>query len=124
MHYFPITFIAWDAADLAEVREVLAGLRRDGVLLYQAGLALETSWLGDDARDFYGTAWTWEPEDSDLFFKLARRGRLLTTVGTTVICCGSENDVAEARASIAQELVVAHSAEELQQLLICAQETH
>ncbi|MBK4137559.1 hypothetical protein [Corynebacterium macginleyi] len=124
MRSFPITFIAWDGADLAGVREVLAGLRRDGVLLYQSGLALETSWLGDDARDFYGTAWTWSPEDSDLFFKLARRGRLLTTVGTTVICCGSEADVAEARDSIAQELVVARSAEELQQLLICAQESH
>ncbi|MDK8679537.1 hypothetical protein [Corynebacterium accolens] len=32
----PITFIAWDAADLAGVREVLAGLRRDGVFLFRA----------------------------------------------------------------------------------------
>lgn len=123
MSSLPITFIAWDAADLAGVRKALAGLRREGVFLYRAGLELETSWLGDDARDFYGTAWKWVPEDSELFFELARRGKLLLTIGTTVVCCGSNKDVAEARASIAQELVVADSAEALQQLLIGAEQT-
>lgn len=119
----PITFIAWDAAHLAGVREVLAGLRRDGVYLCRAGLTLETSWLGDGARDFYGTAWEWGPEDSELFFELARRGKLLITIDATVICCGSDKDAAEAQECIAQELVVANSAEELQLLLIDAQET-
>lgn len=119
----PITFIAWDAADLAGVREVLAGLRRDGVFLYRAGLTLETSWLGDAAQDFYGTAWEWGLEDSELFFELARRGKLLMTIDATVICCGSDKDAAEAQECIAQELVVASSAEELRHLLIDTQET-
>lgn len=119
----PITFIAWDAADLAGVREVLAGLRRDGVFLYRAGLTLETSWLGDAAQDFCGTAWEWGLEDSELFFELARRGKLLMTIDATVICCGSDKDAAEAQECIAQELVVASSAEELRHLLIDTQET-
>lgn len=112
----PITFIAWDAADLA-------GLRRDGVFLFRASLALETSWLGDGAQDFYGTAWEWGPDDSELFFELARRGKLLMTIDATVICCGSEEDGVEAWECIAQELVVANSAEELRYLLIGTQET-
>ncbi|ERS58459.1 hypothetical protein HMPREF1261_01466 [Corynebacterium sp. KPL1818] len=119
----PITFIAWDAADLGGVREVLAGLRRDGVFLFRASLALETSWLGDGAQDFYGTAWEWGPDDSELFFELARRGRLLITINATVICCGYDEDVEEARECIAQELVVANSAQELKRLLIGAEET-
>ncbi|MER0091539.1 hypothetical protein [Corynebacterium sp. KPL2838] len=119
----PITFIAWDAAGLGGVRQVLAGLRRDGVFLCRAGLTLETSWLGDGAQDFYGTAWEWGPEDSALFFELARRGKLLMTIDATVICCGSDKDVEEARECIAQELVVANSAQELRQLLIGAEET-
>ncbi|WP_254653884.1 hypothetical protein [Corynebacterium accolens] len=68
----PITFIAWDAADLAGVREVLAGLRRDGVFLFRASLALETSWLGDGAQDFYGTAWEWGQTIASYF--LSSRG--------------------------------------------------
>lgn len=119
----PITFIAWDAADLTGVREVLAGLRRDGVFLFRAGLALETSWLGDGARDFYGTAWEWGPDDSELFFELARRGKLLMTIDATVICCGYDEDVEEAQECIAQDLAVANSAEELKRLLIGAEET-
>lgn len=119
----PITFIAWDAADLAGVREVLAGLRRDGVFLFRASLALETSWLGDGAQDFYGTAWEWGPDDSELFFELARRGKLLMTIDATVICCGYDEDVEEARECIAQELVVANSAQHLKRLLIGAEET-
>ncbi|UQZ28381.1 hypothetical protein [Corynebacterium accolens] len=119
----PITFIAWDAADLDGVREVLAGLRRDGIFLYRAGLALETSWLGEGAQDFYGTAWEWGPENCELFFELARRGKLLMTIDATVICCGSDIDAADAQESIAQELVVANSAQELKRLLIGAEET-
>ena len=119
----PITFIAWDAADLDGVREVLAGLRRDGIFLYRAGLALETSWLGEGAQDFYGTAWEWGPENCELFFELARRGKLLMTIDATVICCGSDIDAADAQECIAQELVVAKSADELKQLLIGAEET-
>ncbi|MDK4331165.1 hypothetical protein ACUY26_02440 [Corynebacterium segmentosum] len=119
----PITFIAWDAADLDGVREVLAGLRRDGIFLYRAGLALETSWLGEGAQDFYGTAWEWGPENCELFFELARRGKLLMTIDATVICCGSDIDAADAQECIAQELVVANSAQELKRLLIGAEET-
>ena len=45
------------------------------------------------------------------------------TIDATVICCGSEEDVVEAWECIAQELVVANSAEELRYLLIGTQET-
>ncbi|MDK8680204.1 hypothetical protein QP925_10150 [Corynebacterium accolens] len=86
-------------------------------------LALETSWLGDGAQDFYGTAWEWGPDDSELFFELARRSKLLMTIDATVICCGYDEDVEEARECIAQELVVANSAQELKRLLIGAEET-
>ena len=51
-----ITFIAWDRANLAAVRDVLAGLQRDGIFLRRGHLLLETSWLGSGARDFYATA--------------------------------------------------------------------
>lgn len=57
------------------------------------------------------------------FFELARRSKLLMTIDATVICCGYDEDVEEARECIAQELVVANSAEELKRLLIGAEET-
>ena len=56
----PITFIAWERANLAAVRDVLAGLQRDGIFLRRGHLLLETSWLGTGARDFYATAWRWD----------------------------------------------------------------
>lgn len=45
------------------------------------------------------------------------------TIDATVICCGYDEDVEEARECIAQELVVANSAQELKRLLIGAEET-
>lgn len=45
------------------------------------------------------------------------------TIDATVISCGSNKAVAEAQECIAQDLVVANSAEELQLLLIGTQET-
>lgn len=63
----PITFIAWDRANLAAVRDVLASLQRDGIYLRRGHLLLEASWLGSGARDFYATAWRWGEEDCPLF---------------------------------------------------------
>ena len=54
----PITFIAWDRANLAAVRDVLASLQRDGIYLRRGHLLLETSWLGSGARDFYAVSYT------------------------------------------------------------------
>ncbi|WP_254653885.1 hypothetical protein [Corynebacterium accolens] len=45
------------------------------------------------------------------------------TIDATVISCGSNKDVAEAQECIAQDLVVANSAQELKRLLIGAEET-
>ena len=103
----PITFIAWDRANLAAVRDVLAGLQRDGIFLRRGHLLLETSWLGSGARDFYATAWRWSAEDCPLFYDLARRGKLLITISDTVISCGDKDGIADVRAGIAQELIAA-----------------
>ena len=118
----PITFIAWDRANVAAVREVLAGLQRDGIFLLRGRLLLETSWLGSGARDFYATAWRWGAHDCPLFYDLARRGKLLLTISDTVISCGSKDDIADARAGIAQELIVAQNPQQLCRLLADAAE--
>lgn len=118
----PITFIAWDRANVAAVREVLAGLQRDGIFLRRGHLLLETSWLGSGARDFYATAWRWGQQDCPLFYDLARRGKLLLTISDTVISCGSKDDIADARASIAQELIAAENPQQLCGLLADAPE--
>ena len=118
----PITFIAWDRANLAAVREVLAGLQRDGIYLRRGHLLLETSWLGSGARDFYATAWRWGEEDCPLFYALARRGKLMLTISDTVISCGSKDDMADARAGIAQELIAAQNPQQLCGLLADAAE--
>ena len=118
----PITFIAWDRANLAAVRDVLASLQRDGIFLRRGHLLLETSWLGSGARDFYATAWRWGEEDCPLFYDLARRGKLLLTISDTVISCGSKDDMADARAGIAQELIAAQNPQQLCGLLADAAE--
>ena len=118
----PITFIAWDRANVAAVREVLAGLQRDGIYLRRGHLLLEASWLGSGARDFYATAWRWGEEDCPLFYDLARRGKLLLTISDTVISCGSKDDMADARAGIAQELIAAQNPQQLCGLLADAAE--
>ena len=118
----PITFIAWDRANVAAVREVLAGLQRDGIYLRRGHLLLEASWLGSGARDFYATAWRWGEEDCPLFYDLARRGKLLLTISDTVISCGSKDDMADARAGIAQELIAAQDPQHLCGLLADAAE--
>lgn len=113
----PITFIAWDRANLAAVRDVLASLQRDGIYLRRGHLLLETSWLGSGARDFYATAWRWGAQDCPLFYDLARRGKLLLTISDTVISCGSKDDIADARDGIAQELIAAQNPQHLCGLL-------
>ena len=118
----PITFIAWDRANVAAVREVLAGLQRDGIFLRRGHLLLETSWLGTGARDFYATAWRWGAQDCPLLYDLARRGKLLLTISDTVISCGSKDDIADARAGIAQELIAAQNPQQLCGLLADAAE--
>ena len=118
----PITFIAWDRANLAAVRDVLAGLQRDGIYLRRDHLLMETSWLGTGARDFYATAWRWSAEDCPLFYDLARRGKLLITISDTVISCGDKDDIADARAGIAQELIAAENPQQLCGLLADAAE--
>lgn len=118
----PITFIAWDRANLAAVRDVLASLQRDGIYLRRGHLLLEASWLGSGARDFYATAWRWGEEDCPLFYDLARRGKLLLTISDTVISCGSKDDMADARAGIAQELIPAQNPQQLCGLLADAAE--
>lgn len=118
----PITFIAWDRANLPAVRDVLAGLQRDGIFLRRGHLLLETSWLGSGARDFYATAWRWGAPDCPLFYDLARRGKLLLTISDTVISCGSKDDIADARAGIAQELIAAQNPQQLYGLLADAAE--
>ena len=118
----PITFIAWDRANLAAVRDVLASLQRDGIYLRRGHLLLEASWLGSGARDFYATAWRWGEEDCPLFYDLARRGKLLLTISDTVISCGSKDDMADARAGIAQELIAAENPQQLCVLLADAAE--
>ena len=118
----PITFIAWDRANLAAVRDVLAGLQRDGIFLRRGHLLLETSWLGTGARDFYATAWRWGAQDCPLFYDLARRGKLLITISDTVISCGSKDDIADARDGIAQELIAAQNPQQLCGLLADAAE--
>ena len=118
----PITFIAWDRANLAAVRDVLAGLQRDGIFLRRGHLLLETSWLGTGARDFYATAWRWGAQDCPLFYDLARRGQLLLTIGDTVIACGNGADIDAARDCIAQELIAAQDPQQLCGLLADAPE--
>ena len=118
----PITFIAWDHANLTAVRDVLAGLQRDGIFLRRGHLLLETSWLGSGARDFYATAWRWSAQDCPLFYALARRGKLLITISDTVISCGDQDDMADARAGIAQELIAAENPQQLRGLLADAAE--
>ncbi|WP_408934303.1 hypothetical protein ACKFRL_03120 [Corynebacterium marquesiae] len=118
----PITFIAWDRANLAAVRDSLAGLQRDGIFLRRGRLLLETSWLGSGARDFYATAWHWRAQDCPLFYNLARRGKLLITISDTVISCGSKDDIADARAGIAQEIIAVQSPQQLCALLADAAE--
>ena len=118
----PIAFIAWDRANLAAVRDVLASLQRDGIYLRRGHLLLEASWLGSGARDFYATAWRWGEEDCPLFYDLARRGKLLLTISDTVISCGSKDDMADARAGIAQELIAAQNPQQLYGLLADAAE--
>ena len=113
----PITFIAWDRANLAAVRDVLASLQRDGIFLRRGHLLLETSWLGSGARDFYATAWRWGVQDCPLFYDLARRGKVLVTISDTVISCGDKDDIADARAGIAQELIAAENPQQLCELL-------
>ena len=118
----PITFIAWDRANLPAVRDVLAGLQRDGIFLRRGHLLLETSWLGSGARDFYATAWRWGAPDCPLFYDLARRGKLLLTISDTVISCGSKDDIADARDGIAEELIAAQNPQQLSGLLADAAE--
>ena len=118
----PITFIAWDRANVAAVREVLAGLQRDGIYLRRGRLLLETSWLGSGARDFYATAWRWGAQDCALFYDLARRGKLLLTISDTVLACGDQDDVADARDGIAQELIAVQNPQHLCGLLTDAAE--
>ena len=104
------------------MRDVLAGLRRDGIFLRRGHLLLETSWLGSGARDFYATAWRWSAQDCLLFYDLARRGNLLITISDTVISCGDKDDFADARAGIAQELIAAENPQQLCGLLADAAE--
>lgn len=118
----PIAFIAWDRANLAAVRDVLAGLQRDGIFLRRGHLLLEASWLGSGARDFYATAWRWGAHDCPLFYDLARRGKLLLTISDTVISCGSKDGIADARAGIAQQLIAAQDPQHLCGLLADAAE--
>ena len=118
----PITFIAWDRANLAAVRDVLASLQRDGIYLRRGHLLLEASWLGSGARDFYATAWRWGAQDCPLLYDLARRGKLLLTISDTVISCGSKDDIADARAGIAQQLIAAQDPQHLCGLLADAAE--
>lgn len=118
----PITFIAWDRANVAAVREVLAGLQRDGIYLRRGRLLLETSWLGTGARDFYATAWRWGAQDCPLFCGLAQRGKLLLTISDTVIACGDQDDLADARDGIAQELIAVQNPQQLCALLADAAE--
>ena len=118
----PITFIAWDRANLPAVRDVLAGMQRDGIFLRRGHLLLETSWLGSGARDFYATAWRWSAEDCPLFYDLARRGKLLITISDTVISCGDKEGIADVRAGIAQELIAAENPQQLCGLLADAAE--
>lgn len=118
----PITFIAWDRANLAAVRDVLASLQRDDIYLRRGHLLLETSWLGSGARDFYATAWRWGAHDCPLFYDLARRGKLLLTISDTVIACGGHDDLADARDGIAQKLIAAQNPQHLCGLLADAAE--
>ena len=113
----PITFIALEYADLTAVRQVLAGLQRNGIYLCRDRLLLETSWLGQGAQDFYATAWRWTADDCPLFYELARQGKVLITINTAVIACGDEEDIATACESITQELIVAHNPQQLYELL-------
>ena len=113
----PITFIAWDRANLAAVRDSLAGLQRDGIFLRRGRLLLETSWLGQGARDFYATAWRWSADDCPLFYELAPQGKVLITINTAVIACGDKEDIATARDCIAQELIAARNPQHLCKLL-------
>lgn len=118
----PVTFIAWDRANVTAVREVLAGLQRDGICLRRGRLLLETSWLGTGARDFYATAWRWSAEDCPLFYDLARRGKLLITISDSVISCGDHDGLADARDGIVQELIAAQNPQQLCGLLADAAE--
>ena len=118
----PIPFIAWDHANLTAVRDVLAGLQRDGIYLRRDHLLMETSWLGTGARDFYATAWRWGAQDCPLFYDLARRGQLLLTIGDTVIAFGNGADIDAARDCIAQELIAAQDPQQLSGLLADAAE--
>ena len=113
----PITFIAWECANLTAVRQVLSGVQRNGIYLYGEHLLLETSWLGQGARDFYATAWRWSADDCPLFYELARQGKVLITINTAVIACGDKEDIATARDCIAQELIAARNPQHLCKLL-------
>lgn len=81
----PLTFIALDRANVDAVRNLLAGLPREGIYLRRGDLVLETSYLGPGARDVYATAWSYGLSDTALFFALSCHGRLLMTVGQRVV---------------------------------------
>lgn len=115
----PLTFVALDTADVAAVRQVLGPLKRDGIYQTRPGLVLETSWLGDGARDVYATAWQWGAGDADLFYALAAHGRLLVTPArgaVDIVVCGRIHARAEVDDGI-DSFAFADSPEQLRGLI-------
>lgn len=81
----PLTFIALDCANVDAVRNLLAGLPREGIYLRRGDLVLETSYLGPGAQDVYATAWGYALSDVPLLFALSCHGRLLMTAEQRVL---------------------------------------
>lgn len=115
----PLTFVVLETADVAAVRQVLGPLKRDGIYLTRPGLVLETSWLGDDARDVYATAWAWGADDAALFYALAARRRLLVTPArgaVDIVVCGRIHGRQEVDNGI-DSFAFADSPEQLRELI-------
>lgn len=89
---------------MAAIRQVLAPLPREGIVLRRGTLLLETSYPYGES--FYATAWMWERADLPLFFELARAGRLLVTWQERIIVCGHSLDAAQVEDMVADGEVV------------------
>lgn len=90
-----------DVPDLPAIRRVLDshGLKPDGIFL-TGPYTFETSYLGPEARSFYGQIFQAEPgaELAELVFELAVAGPLLVSVSPGpphLVVCGGSIDVEE-----------------------------